>query len=184
MPLYGGILIFLYSFLLLYPIRLKLFVLGVIAVFTMIVPMLGIVLLKTLGLIKTVALNHREDRKLPYLISLLSYFVCGLILIKINLPLWVVGFVAGGLASLLIASVITMKWKISAHLTGMGGLLGCAFYLSQQYAMLPLWMLLLFILLTGALGTSRIYLGRHTFGQVVAGTCNGFLCVYLGMLLL
>ena len=184
MPIYGAILVFAYSFLIFYPMRIKLFVLGVIAVFTLIAPMLGIIILKALKLISSVSLVNREDRKYPYWIALLSYFLCILLLIKINLPLWVPGFICGGLLSLIVSAVITTKWKISAHLTGMGGLLGCALYLSQHYLMLPLWLLLLIIFLTGALGTSRIYLGRHTFGQVIAGSVNGCLCVYLFMTLI
>ena len=34
------------------------------------------------------------------------------------------------------------------------------------------------IILAGMLGTSRIYMNRHTFWQVVAGFANGYICVY------
>ncbi len=35
------------------------------------------------------------------------------------------------------------------------------------------------IILAGAVMTARVYLGRHTLWQVLAGCANGFICVYL-----
>lgn len=184
MPTYGGLLLIRYSMLAFYPLTAKLFILGTIALFTLLIPMIGIILLYGFKVISNVNLNKREDRKIPYMISLVSYFLCGIVLYRLGLPLWLIGFVGGGLLSLVIASLITVKWKISAHLTAMGGVTACAFYLTTTFGMLPLWLLTLMILLTGLLGSSRIILNRHTFGQTLAGTVNGFLCVYLSMLLL
>ncbi len=183
MPLYGTFILIHYSYLDVYPASVKRVILYIVGLFTLVIPLVGIVLLKALKLIEHVSLNRREDRKLPYLITLASYFACGYLLYKLNLPPWVVGFVAGGLLSLIVASVITIWWKISAHMTGMGGFLGAMVFLFHYMNLMPLWLLLTAILLTGLLGTSRIELNRHTFGQVLAGTFNGFVCVYLTMLL-
>lgn len=183
MPLYGTFILIHYSYLDVYPASVKRVILYIVGLFTLVIPLVGIVLLKALRLIEHVSLNRREDRKLPYLITLASYFACGYLLYKLNLPPWVVGFVAGGLLSLIVASVITIWWKISAHMTGMGGFLGAMVFLFHYMNLMPLWLLLTAILLTGLLGTSRIELNRHTFGQVLAGTFNGFVCVYLTMLL-
>lgn len=184
MPLYGMLLVLFYSYMTFFPWKLKGFMLGITALFTLVVPMVSIWLLQIMKLIKSVSLNDRADRKLPYLISLVSYFLCGVLFFKINVPYWLLGFIGGGILSLIIASVITIWWKISAHMTGMAGLTGCALFLSQGFGMLPFGLLIALILLTGMLGTSRILLGRHTFGQVLAGSANGFLCVYLAMLLI
>ena len=40
------------------------------------------------------------------------------------------------------------------------------------------WLICAIIILAGMLGTSRIYMNRHTFWQVVAGFANGYICVY------
>lgn len=183
-PLYGMLLVVFFSYMSFFPWNLKGFILGMVALFTLLIPMLSIWLLKVMKLIGDVSLNNRADRKLPYLISLISYLFCGILLYKIGVPLWLVGFIAGGIASLIIAAFITIWWKISAHMTAMAGLTGCALFLSQAFSMLPFWILIALILLTGLLGSSRILLNRHTFGQVLAGTANGFICVYLTMLLL
>lgn len=182
-PLYGMLMVVFYSYMTFFPWKLKGFLLGIVALFTLVIPMISIVLLRAMKLIHSVSLNERRDRKLPYLISVISYIFCAVLLYRINVPLWLIGFMGGGILSLIIAALITIRWKISAHLTGMGGLLGCALFLTQAFSMLPLWILLLTILLTGMLGSSRIILGRHTFAQTLAGTANGFLCVYLTMLL-
>lgn len=184
MPTYGMLLVVFYSFMRFFPWNLKGFMLGIVALFTLIIPMGSIFVLYALKLIRSVHLNDRHDRKLPYLISLIAYFFCGVLLFKLNVPLWLLGFLIGGLASLLIASVITIWWKISAHMTGMAGVTACAFYLSQYFDMLPMWLLITTVLCTGMLGSARILLNRHTFGQVLAGALNGFICIYLGMTLL
>lgn len=184
MPLYGMLLVVFFSYLSFFPWNLKGFLLGIVALFTLLIPMVSILLLRAMKLIKSVTLFDREDRKLPYLLSISSYILCGILLFRINMPLWLVGFMAGGVLSLIITAIITLRWKISAHLTGIGGLLGCTLILLQSFNMIPLWALMLLILLTGMLGSSRILLGCHTFAQTLAGTVNGFLCVYLTMLFL
>lgn len=184
MPLYGMLLVLFYSYMSFFPWRFKGITLGIVVLFTLVIPMLSIWLLKFMKLIKSVTLNNRADRKLPYLVSIFSYVACGILFYKMNMPLWLLGFIGGGILSLIIASVITIWWKISAHLTGIGGLTGCALFLTQGFGMLPFGWLIALVLLTGMLGSSRILLGRHTFWQVIAGSVNGFLCIYLAMLLL
>lgn len=183
MPFYGMILIFNYSYLAVFPFNFKLITSLSVLLFTGVLPAISITLLYKFGKISSIGLNVREDRPLPYLICLLSYLFCGVFLYKIQLPLWVIFYVAGGLASILIDALVNIRWKISAHLTGIGGLVGTAFALSRIQLIYPMGLFIILILLTGALGTSRIALNRHTLMQVAAGTANGFICIYTALLL-
>ena len=97
MPFYGILMMFYYSYLYILPLQYKWLVLGGVLLFTCIIPALCILLLYKTGKIKTIGLNHREDRPIPYAICLISYICCGILLYRLLLPPWVLGFVGGGL---------------------------------------------------------------------------------------
>lgn len=179
MPLYGTILILAYSYLAIYPTSYKVLIAASVFFFTAVLPALAIFLLYKTGRTKTISLNDREDRPIPYLICLTSYLLCGLFMYRLSLPMWSIAFTLGALLSVVVNIVINTWWKISAHQAGIGGAVAIGVILEQlPMSFVPLWVTPLLILLAGALGTSRIYLGRHTFMQVVCGTTNGFICVY------
>lgn len=183
MPFYGMVLFFTISYLVIYPFKIRALLALSVLFFTYVLPAVSIFILYRMKIISSINLNNRSERFWPYLICLICYIACGFVLYKAKLPLWVLGYMAGGVASILINTLITFKWKISAHLTGMGGILGAAFALCQMQFMFPVGLIALLILLTGVLGTSRVLMGRHTLMQVLAGTLNGFVCIYLGMML-
>lgn len=183
MPFYGMVLFFNVSYLIIFPFRVRALVALGVLIFTYVIPAVSILVLYKLKIVKRLSLTIREERFWPYLICLICYVVCGLMLFKIRLPMWVSGYMAGGIIALIINILITLKWKVSAHLTGMGGLLGAAFALCRISVVYPPLLLLIgLILLTGMLGTSRILLSHHTLMQVIVGTANGFLSVYGGMM--
>ena len=72
------------------------------------------------------------------------------------------------------------KKKISKHITGIEGVIAFIERLRMDglAAFNIYWLVCAIIILAGILGTSRIYMNRHTFWQVVAGFANGYICVY------
>ena len=182
MPVYGIILVILFSFMRFFPIRMNLYLFGLVAVFTLFVPLLAIVVLYSTGIISSINLRERKDRKWPFLIAVISYIICGVLFYRFEVPLWILGFITGGVISLLIDFIITFWWKISAHMTGIGGFTACSVFLTQTFEMFPLYGVMLVVLAAGLLGSSRILLNRHTLGQVLAGTVNGFASIYIAML--
>lgn len=67
-------------------------------------------------------------------------------------------------------------------MAAMGGLTAVAFFIAAKHiGVIPmLWPMIICVMLTGLVASARLYLNRHTPLQVVAGTANGFICVYLG----
>ena len=77
--------------------------------------------------------------------------------------------------------IVNRWWKISAHAAALGGIVALLFRIvASHYALfnMNVW-LSGAIIVTGMVMTARVYLGRHTLWQVLAGCANGFLCVYL-----
>ena len=77
-----------------------------------------------------------------------------------------------------------LRWKISAHLVGMGGLIGAiaAVNSMHQLGLLPL--LAVLIALTGLVASARLLSSDHTQAQVLAGGALGFISTWTCILVL
>ncbi|MBP3537390.1 MAG: phosphatase PAP2 family protein, partial [Muribaculaceae bacterium] len=107
-----------------------------------------------------------------------------LMLISMRAPVWLSTFYFGAAAVSLLSLIITRWWKISAHAGAVGGVAGGMYWLAcHGLLMNPVLWLCIVIALTGLLCWSRLYLGRHTVLQVIAGAVMAFLVEY-GMLCL
>lgn len=134
-----------------------------------------------MGIISDPGLNERKDRAIPYILTMMCYVLCGYYLYMIKAPIWLIGIIAGAMLTILVNLIVNHWWKISGHMAGMGGMLGVLMFLSVSgLAVLPmLCVMAAAIVITGLVGTARLALNRHTFMQVIAGTANGFICVYI-----
>ena len=181
MPTYGMLIAFQLST---YQILLttdKLIVIAVVAVLTCVVPAILFLVMKHFGIISDVHLNQRRERFLPYSIITVCYVVGALYLFNINAPTWMWMFLFGAATSALVSMVVNFFWKISAHMAGIGGLIGMLCKINNYgdgvFDLMPI--ICVMIITAGILGTSRIAMERHTLWQVIAGVLNGFLCVYM-----
>lgn len=147
---------------------------------TCILPALAIFAMYRLGYVSDPGLNNRTERTYPYIITLLCYLGCALFFHRANAPEWLCGFFLGGAAACVINIVVNRWWKISAHAAGMAGLVALTFRIATaDLAVVNMnWWITGVIIATGLTMTARVYLGRHTLWQVVAGAVNGFVCVY------
>ena len=154
-----------------------------VALFTILLPVIGVFILYKMKLISSVGLVNREERTMPYIIFFVCYVACAIFLWKNNLRGIQFGFFVGGLLAILCNLIINRWWKISVHMTSIGGFTGLIFVMSYlQYIMFTEYVPHLQIgavLASGALGTSRILLKRHTLGQVVCGFINGFFWIFV-----
>lgn len=180
MPTYGVFLALWVSVLCYLPIGTRLAVLFVILGITCVLPMIVIAVLHNFKIIEDKRLNNRRERWLPYLATIFCYVAAGFYLIHVHSPMWLTCFFWGAGVACLVSMLITFKWKISAHMAGIGGILAFLFYLHFEglEAFNLFWVICAMIVISGALGTARIFLGRHTFWQVIAGFANGYICVY------
>lgn len=181
MPVFGIILVFGLSILQFTPFATRLSLTGVVFAFNVLVPMLLILLLKKLGYVHDIGLNEQKERALPYIITLLCMAGTAAFFAFKGAPIWVVMFFAGGCLAALINFVVNFKWKISAHAAGIAGIVGMLLHIinfEPYYSVHTFCWLIISIALAGLLGSARIWLGRHTLLQVLAGYLVGFCSVY------
>lgn len=180
MPVYGIILIFSLSFLSYAPAHTKWVFTLIVFGANFIIPMALVLLLKKIGMISDVGLNGREERLVPYIISILCLAGTGVFLYLKMAPIWVVMFYFGGALAALVNLVVNFRWKISAHAAGIAGIVAMLIEMMKQGPTIVgmTWWIVGSIIVAGLLGSARIWLGRHTLMQVLAGSAVGFLSVW------
>lgn len=108
----------------------------------------------------------REQRRVPLLLGLVSVLVGLALLVLLDGPRQLTALVAAMLVGLLGVAVVNQVWKLSAHAAVAAG---SATVLAMVFG--PV--LLLAGLPVALVGWSRVRLGDHTAGQVVAGAALG-----------
>ncbi len=121
--------------------------------------------------------RNRAGRLIPF-VALIGSGAIGLVLLVTGgAPRAMTVLDAGMLALVIIAGLITAKWKISMHAAAGGG---ATVVLAVFYG--PAWWLL--GLVTAGIAWSRVRLGDHTTAQVAAGALAGALIIGGGFALL
>lgn len=183
MPVYGLILAFGLSVLDVVPSQMKVRFILIIAGINFVIPILLVLLLKFLGVVEDVGLNGRKERLIPYTITVICFGASSWFLATKGAPVWLCMFYAGGALAALINLIVNFKWKISAHAAGIAGVIALLIKMEKDTSVSPelfLWLLIV-IGLTGLMGSARIWLGRHTVWQVLAGYAVGFCSVFFLM---
>lgn len=180
MPTYGVMLLFVYTYFGVIYTRQFWLIISPIFLFSFVIPAILIFMLFRMGIISDLSLTKRRERFYPYLITLLSYTAMMIFYYRMNMPKWFLLMIAASIAIMVVAIVITLWWKISAHMFGIGGLVGGAMSVSYFVERSnPYYLFMGLFILAGLVGTSRLILKRHTLPQVIAGFLLGFLLSFV-----
>lgn len=143
---------------------------------TLVIPVVMLLYMRKKGHIDTLQMTDAKQRTMPYIYTLMCYLFWGYFIhIVVKLPSFILVVVLGASISLLSVTIINHWWKISAHLTGIGGLLGGICSYGICYSTLPFYPILIVLILALLLMYSRIHLRAHTPMQVVCGFLLGLL---------
>lgn len=183
MVTYGMVLALTFTYLAVYPPMMKVLLAGGAFLSTAIIPGLFIFLMVRNGAAVDLELSDRKERVVPYLIIITSILVCIFYMYKMRVPFWFLSLLMGSGFATLLALFINFFWKISAHTLGIGGLLGGIMGVARMHLINPYWAFIVVIIMAGLVGTSRIFLKRHTPMQVYAGFCLGFICTFVASLM-
>lgn len=163
------------------PNKLKFISSTIVFVFTALIPLITILFLMRKGKVSDVAIENPKERKIPYIATILCYLLTAFYIW--SFPQWLPMFFIGASVSAFIACLITFKYKISAHTISLGGLCALLIFLGFNHLstiqIIP-WICSA-ILISGAVGSARIFMGRHTPSQVYSGWLLGLVVSYLFM---
>ncbi len=183
MPTYGVFLALWVSILCLLPYGRRVVILLVCMGITCIIPLIFLSVLRHFKLVKDLHVNVREQRFIPYVFTAVCYAVAAYYLYYCHAPQWFTMFMVGSAITILVMALINLKWKISAHMAGIGGVIALIYQIHVQglSAFELLGMLCFTVIVAGLLGSARLALRRHDTWQVLAGAVVGFLCVSMTM---
>ncbi len=167
------------------PLHLRGVTLMMLGVMTVAFPFTSILLLLRARMITSIHMPTREERVVPYGMMVIYLGMTYYLLRHSPLDMIVRSIMLGMIVALFLTTLITVWWKISIHMVGIGGLLGVTAALAAIHSLPLLPVLAGIILLSGVLGTARMLDGGHTIGQVVGGfalgLCTTYICVVLGV---
>lgn len=152
---------------------------------TCVVPASSVYFLRKMGLVKNYALYNKSDRSLPYIATFFAYCLLTYYFSSAKLYTWFIAMLVAPTLLTVIAAIINIRWKISAHMIGIGGLIGCTLSVCYNVKGLnPYILFIILFILAGCLGVSRLILKRHTPAQVYAGFLTGlivsYVCIWIG----
>jgi hypothetical protein len=168
-----------------------------IFVCTAFLPIVGLLLMRALGFVKSNGATDKQERIGPYIMSGVFYLWLFKNLLSGNqTPLIYTAFVLGATISLFLAFFINIFTKISAHATGMGAFVAMLLVLGQQWAETAgyisvggwtlswLVVIALGVVLAGAIGVARLSLSDHEPADIYRGYAAGAVAVFVATSLL
>ena len=184
LPTVGLICLFMFSYLSQMPWSYKFQLLTMVYLLTVVIPTVLIHFYRRHHGWSLIDLGQKERRAVPYVISILCYFLCIYLMEFLHIPHFMMSIVTAALFIQITCAMINVWWKISTHTAAIGGVAGGLFVFAEFFGFNPVWWLSLTLILAGILGTSRMILRQHSLAQVVAGFLVGVVCAIIGILFL
>ncbi len=182
MPTVGVIiLMFADSYLSYIPIEAKRMLIILTAIGTFILPALMIPLFVLQGWVSSIYLGKRTERLYPLALTSVFYALTYILVIRIPVFEQVHGFLLGAMLTVLSAFLISLRWKISTHMMGLGGLAALVIVLTLSLNLFMMYSFIGIVLAAGLAGSSRMYLQVHNDAQIFAGFLAGFVLVFTAM---
>jgi membrane-associated phospholipid phosphatase len=152
---------------------------------TFLIPLMGILLLKFTRNITNLNMEDRKERVFPFLFNAIFYGATTyLFWEKFRFPNLVTVILLSVTISIIILTIITIWWKISAHAIAIAGATGI--YLALLIKSEPsnfYYAVALCFLFCGLVGSSRLRLSVHDSKQVWVGFLMGFFVNFLTILI-
>ncbi|MCF8335783.1 MAG: hypothetical protein K9H65_04190 [Bacteroidales bacterium] len=170
MPTFGLLILFnsdtYYSML---PFHTKKVIFIIVFITTCLLPLAFIPLFLYQNLLKNFEMPSIKERIIPFATIGILYFIGYLILNQMDVPSTIANVLLAGTIIIFIMLFITLRWKISGHMAGIGALTGAILTFSYFLETNFIIYLLASIFIAGLLGTSRLILEHHTPSQIYSG---------------
>ncbi|MFH2095922.1 MAG: phosphatase PAP2 family protein [Bacteroidota bacterium] len=164
--------------------NIKLYIYLITFITTFCFPLLIIPFFVHFNLVRNLKMESIEERRFPMAVTAIFFFFAYYYLNQDFIPHgYISSFLLGAFISVLLVFFITLKWKISAHMAGIGGVLGLLFALTMLAFVDMQFYLVIAFAISGLLGYARMAMNAHTPLQVFAGYMLGFLAVFVSMII-
>lgn len=150
-------------------------------ILTAVLPLLMILLRILIGKARSLEIENAHERTIPYVFTSICYIAwCVLFQHVLSMPHYVTNCAIGATVAIGLVTIINTRWKISAHLTGLGGLIGTLVSCTSIMQIhITIWCILSTLAGILLLMYARIYVRAHTPLQVVLGFLLGLCLTFL-----
>ena len=180
MPLLGSLILFYSgSYLSFMPEGLKRMILLIIITGMILLPLSLIPVYMYRKLLSNLDFSRRNERFIPLLITTILYYITFLILKKIPISGLILGMIGSATISLFLLTLITIKFNISLHAAGLGGLFGFLLAITLRLGLFSPLSLYGSILLAGLAGMVRLKQNAHRPSEIYFGYLAGFVLCFV-----
>lgn len=147
--------------------------LAMVAINTLLLPLLCVLLLKALGFIESIRMHRLKDRVIPLIASMIFYFWAYQVAKGTDMPFILNVLLLGNFWGIILVFMVSIFYKVSMHTAASGSILGIVIVLmiiNPINMQLPLFAALL---IAGLTGTARLALNAHTPAEVWLGYAIG-----------
>lgn len=156
----------------------KYVVYAIVFINTILIPSLASVVLLKKGIIRSLHMETIQERRFPFLIATIFFFLTYYFLQKLPLPPIIFLMLLGATLSVLVSLIINLFWKISVHMVGAGGLVGALIGMSIRLSTEIYPIILAAIFCAGIVGYARLKLNAHDHAQVYVGFLVGLTSMF------
>jgi len=157
-------------------------ILFVMALGTLIFPLLMIPILYYRKLVAKNQVVSREERLFPQLIILILYVITFVYFARLPLSRMIQAYVLSAAITLFLVLILNLKFKVCLHTAALGGLTGLIIALIFLYETPMQGILMLTFLAGGITGSARLAMGKQRSGEIYAGYLLGFGVVLITLL--
>ena len=185
MPTYTLLLVFNINmyFSAILPFFAKLLLLIMIFSSTVLIPVIIFTVFKRKGLIRSYHMETKEERNYPYVVTAIIYFLMYMLILQTAVPAIYSFFLLCATTLSLLLLIINFRFKISAHMAGIGGVCGLLIGLAFRLNLDLTFQIIAAIACAGLVGYARLKLNSHKPSEVYLGFLAG-VSVFLGFALL
>lgn len=174
-PIYlVALLLFADSVYDMFPLRIKFYLLWVVALYALVIPFVGRALLKRADKWGGGKIKHLRSKAIPLLLGTCCFLLCAITLMKSPSLIMFRKIALAAAMSELFCLLTLPFWRASLHMTAMGAATAALVTLNIIGAQNMFWVMMASIIITGMLASARLYLGRNNGIQILVGFIGGF----------
>ena len=123
--------------------------------------------------IRTFEMGERRERFIPLFFTTICFYLTYHIISRVSPVTFINMFLLSTVVTVLVLTLISIFWKISLHMAGIGGIAGTVVILSISFSLDTSFLLCGIILLAGIIGSARLAVTNHTPMQLFIGFVTG-----------
>ncbi len=150
----------------------------ILSLLMVVIPLIFMKILKEFGLISGFEMSNKKDRVQAFSIVVVPFITNYYMLYHLGAPRALQLLILGITVMLLLLAAVSIFYKISAHMAGIGGGIGMMAYL-VHYIGSAHFFFILAIVLAGVIASARLSVGAHSNIELITGLLLGTTTLYV-----